>query len=244
MDYETFLQLVKTRRSYRKIKPDPIPDEYIDKLIDVVRWAPSGGNMQPWEVIVVKDPELKAGIKQTIFDYRSNDFFKFEATREDWQGAKWQQRSLEDARLSNAPVFIVVCGDKRTQVGLPMAVRYTKQKLDSIWDSTLAIACIYIHLAATTLGLGTHWVSAVKMPLVQCRIKDCLGIPNEIEVYEMLGVGYPEEDPRLKPMRNRKQMIHYDYCGLDEFRTDKEVRQFIVELRRKRFGRPKEEAKE
>ena len=57
MDYETFLQLVKTRRSYRKIKPDLIPDEYIDKLLDVVRWAPSGGNMQPWEVIVVKAEE-------------------------------------------------------------------------------------------------------------------------------------------------------------------------------------------
>jgi nitroreductase len=125
-----------------------------------------------------------------------------------------------------------------------MAVRYTKQKLDSIWDSTLAIACIYMHLAATTLGLGIHWVSAVKMPLVQCRIKDCLGIPNEIEVYEMLGVGYPDEDPRLKPMRDKKEMIHHDYCGPNEFRTDQEVRKFITDLRRKRFGGPSQEVKE
>lgn len=244
MDYETFLQLVKTRRSYRKLKPDPIPDEYVEKLLEVVRWAPSGGNMQPWEIIVVKDPDLKARIGQAVFDYRSNDFFRFEATREDWQGAKWQQRNPDDARLSKAPVLIVVCGDKRTQVGLPMAVRYTKQKLDSIWDSTLAIACIYIHLAATTLGLGVHWVSAVKMPLVQCRMKDCLGIPNDIEVYEMLGVGFPDEDPRFKHMRDKKEMIHHNYCGPDEFRTDRNVREFITTLRSKRFGLPKQDAKD
>jgi nitroreductase len=236
VDYESLLELVKTRRSYRKIKPDPIPDEYVEKLIEVARWAPSGFNLQPWEFIVVKDPELIKRIGQAVFDYRFNDFYKFEATREDWQGVKWKLHHPDDARLSKAPVFIVLCGDKRTQVGLPMAVRYTTQKLESIWESTLATAFIYMSLAATTLGLGTHWVSAVKIPLVQCRIKSCLGIPDEFEVYDMLGVGYPDEEARLKLMRDKEEMIHHDYCGKDEFRTDEEVRNFIIKIRQGRFG--------
>jgi nitroreductase len=54
MDYETVLELVKKRRSIRRFKTDPIPDDYIDKIIEVARQAPSGFNTQPWEFVVVR----------------------------------------------------------------------------------------------------------------------------------------------------------------------------------------------
>ena len=54
MDYDSFLDLVKKRRSTHAFKPDPVPDEYVDKIIEAARWAPSGANSQPWEFIVVK----------------------------------------------------------------------------------------------------------------------------------------------------------------------------------------------
>jgi len=53
VDFEEFAEVVKSRRAIRKFKPDPIPDETIEKILDVARWAPSGGNAQPWEFIVV-----------------------------------------------------------------------------------------------------------------------------------------------------------------------------------------------
>jgi len=62
MDYESFLELVENRRGIRRFKPDPIPDEYIDKIIEAARWAPSGFNLQPWEFVVVKDKKLKDSI--------------------------------------------------------------------------------------------------------------------------------------------------------------------------------------
>ena len=52
--YECLLEVVKKRRSVRQFKTDPIPDEYIDKIIEVARWAPSGFHTQPWEFVVVK----------------------------------------------------------------------------------------------------------------------------------------------------------------------------------------------
>jgi len=45
MEYDGLLELVKKRRSIRRFKPDPIPDGYIEKIIEVARWAPSGFNM-------------------------------------------------------------------------------------------------------------------------------------------------------------------------------------------------------
>ena len=47
MEYDSLLQLVQKRRSVRKFKPDPIPADYIDKIIEVARWAPSAANSQP-----------------------------------------------------------------------------------------------------------------------------------------------------------------------------------------------------
>ena len=47
MDYQSLLELVDNTRSLRRFKPDPVPDELIDKMIEVARRAPSGFNQQP-----------------------------------------------------------------------------------------------------------------------------------------------------------------------------------------------------
>ena len=46
--YDALLELVKERRTVRRFKPDPVPPDYIAKIIDVARWAPSGFHTQPW----------------------------------------------------------------------------------------------------------------------------------------------------------------------------------------------------
>ncbi|MEM3905002.1 MAG: nitroreductase family protein, partial [Sulfolobales archaeon] len=56
---EELLNFLISRRSIRKFRPDPVPDELILKILDVARYAPSARNSQPWVFIVVKDPEVK-----------------------------------------------------------------------------------------------------------------------------------------------------------------------------------------
>ena len=63
MKYESLIDLLKNRRTIRRFKPDPIPDEFVKKIIEAARWAPSGYNMQPWEFVVVKEE------KRREFDY-------------------------------------------------------------------------------------------------------------------------------------------------------------------------------
>ncbi|MDP2720086.1 MAG: nitroreductase family protein, partial [Dehalococcoidia bacterium] len=55
MQFDEFLTLVRKRRSIRRFKKDPVPDELITKIIDVARWSMSGANAQPWEFVVVKN---------------------------------------------------------------------------------------------------------------------------------------------------------------------------------------------
>ena len=54
-----FMEVVRKRRSIRKYKTDPIPEEVLNQVLEAARLAPSGGNGQPWHFIVVKDPQKK-----------------------------------------------------------------------------------------------------------------------------------------------------------------------------------------
>jgi nitroreductase len=55
----SILEVIKERRSVRKYKPDPIPDEVLQRVLDAARFSPSGKNLQPWKFILVKDESLK-----------------------------------------------------------------------------------------------------------------------------------------------------------------------------------------
>jgi nitroreductase len=237
MDYDSLLELVKKRRSIRRFKPDPIPDENIDKIIEVARWAPSGFNMQPWEFVVVKKPDLKNKIVEYIKAYWAQSK-SMETTREAWQGKPWKTSGVIDAGMdfTTAPVFIILFGDTRTKLGLPMGLRYDEHRCPMVFTSGLASAFLYMHLAATTLGLASQWVSAIATPFAGCMAKDLLGIPHDMQTYDMMALGYPAIQSSDKFMRDQEKMIHYDDCGPKDFRSDDEVKDFVKRARNWTIG--------
>lgn len=233
VEYEEFLEFVKTRRTIRAIRPDPLPDDVLERLLEVARWAPTGFNMQPVELIVIKDLALRRCIREIVDEYKNSDFFALEATREKWQGSPWTPETHGRWETPLAPVFIVVGGDTRRRVGLPMVARYCRQKGDSIFESSLANAFLYLLLAAHCLGLAAQPVSGVKYPKVQGLVKNLLNLPDYLYVYDLLLVGYSamEDGPSAKLVRPLAEMVHYDQAGEDEFMSDEELRRQIAKLR-------------
>ena len=144
MDYESLLELAKKRRTIRKLKADPIPDEYVDKIIEVARWAPSGANSQPWEFIVVKDHELRKSIVNLIQEYDKLSH-KMELVREPELRFHWTA-----AGYGRAPVFIILCGDPRTKEAYPLSA--TLNQGESHLISSLASAFLYMTLAAISIS--------------------------------------------------------------------------------------------
>jgi len=61
-EWRVLHDLITTRMSVRRFKTDPIPDDAVEKILEVARWAMSGANSQPWEFIVVKDPAVKKAL--------------------------------------------------------------------------------------------------------------------------------------------------------------------------------------
>jgi nitroreductase len=233
VQYEEFLAFIKSRRTVRAIKPDPLPAATVDKLLEAARWAPTGFNMQPVELLVVDDPELRAAVRRIVDEYKNSDFFDLEATREPWQGSPWSIASHGRWETPAAPVMIAVLGDTRRRVGLPMAARYAKQKGDSIFESSLANAFLYILLAAHSLGLAAVPCSGVKYPTVEGKVKHLLGLPDYVYLYDLVLVGVSAMDRPLsdKLVRPLDEMVHHDRAADDDFPREDELRRQIVELR-------------
>lgn len=78
-------EAIKGRRSIRAFTKEPISDKEIKKLIDAARWAPSAGNIQPWEFIIVRDAEVKLRLSEA---------------------------ALNQTLIKEAPVVIVVCANQ------------------------------------------------------------------------------------------------------------------------------------
>ncbi|MDP2719712.1 MAG: nitroreductase family protein, partial [Dehalococcoidia bacterium] len=112
--FDEFLAVVRSRRSCRKFKPDPIPDEWVTQIMEAARWAMSGANGQPWEFIVIKDQAMKDKITELFIGNRKR-VFQIERTRiEELRMPAYRNRPEEPPPMRVAPVIIAVVGDRRT----------------------------------------------------------------------------------------------------------------------------------
>jgi nitroreductase len=233
VEYEQLLELLRTRRTVRTLKPDPLPEGVLEKILEVGRWAPTGFNMQPQELLVVEEPGLRQALKEIIEEWIESDFYALEATREPWQGPIWTTGSRGRVSCPAAPVYILILGDTRRRAGLPMNARYEKNKGDSIFESSLSNVFLYLWVAAHSLGLGAQPVSAVKNGKVQGLVKDLLNLPDFIYVFEMLAIGYPalQTKPPAKLMRCAEEMFHQGKAREHEFLSDDELKKQMRKLR-------------
>jgi len=210
--YDCLLDLAKKRRTVRQFKPDPVPDEYITKIIDVARWAPSGFHTQPWEFVVIKDPEVKAKIVAALDEHGP-------AIKDP------SKRDIARSSFRDAPVFILALIDWRAKVGLPYAPR-TNEEAAPLYHSSMANAFLLMHLAATSLGLASQWYTSTSRPAAERAIREIVGIPEALTIYDMMVLGYPAAAPGAKIVRDLADMVHYDACGEQDFRTDDEVEEY------------------
>jgi len=178
----TVMEAIEKRRSIRKFKPDPVPDEMVDQILEAARLAPSGTNRQPWRFQIIKEGELKKKL--------------------------FEEATFGSEHIMQAPV-IIVCGSElltfvKGHELAPPGSDYYGAESDN-WDDLkaflpdahmyTAIAIEHMVLTATALGLGTCWVQRIKFG----QAAKTLGWPRHIVVLTLLLVGYPDEDPPPRP---------------------------------------------
>jgi nitroreductase len=214
------LDVLTSRKSIRRYKPDPVPDEMIDKILEAARWAPTGENYQPWRFIVIRDQEtrnkigdlskLGSGKRMTAWYCMGTMQKRFEKI-EDPQKRAEVLRFMYSGEVSEfskqAPVIIAVIGDLK--IG----------SVDVPYD--LCAAAENILLEAHSLGLGACWVHG---PVAATRdankFKEILGIPtgmNEYKVICYIAIGWPKEQRKHpRPKYPLEDLVYWEKFGNKE----------------------------
>jgi nitroreductase len=167
-----------------RYKPDPVPREAIDKIIDAATKAPNGGNRQPWEFIVITDRDLLTKVGQL---YQEAWFETLGTTPPPNEPPVYRSARYLAHHMPEVPAMILVCADHTLgsapyTLGEPIVRgRYAS----SIW---LAVQNLF--LAARALGLGTRLTTAHLRR--EDEIKALLGIPDHVETMALIPLGYPQ----------------------------------------------------
>ena len=151
------IELLRKRRSIRKYTGQAVDKESLDILIESLLRSPSSQNNQPWEFIIVNEPELLSKLAQ----------------------AKEHGSSF----LKGAPLGIVVCADSAKS---------------NVWVEDCSVASILVQMTAQSLGLRSCWIQIRNRAHDKNRsaeeyVREVLGIPENIMVESIIGIGYPDE---------------------------------------------------
>ena len=191
-------EIMYSLRSMRRLKTDPVPDELIWKVLDAAVRAPSGGNVQPWRFLVVRDAETKRFIQERY--KRGWDRYVVANMKAAAEAAVPMTEQETAARtkmvaaashlaehLHEAPVLLVVCLAPR-RMELPPDPESQPPSPAALYASIFP-AVQNVLLACRAYGLGAT-LTTLHL-LYEPAIKARLGIPAEIETVAMLPIGWP-----------------------------------------------------
>ncbi len=219
-DARQLLTLMRQRRSSRSgfLEDKPVSDEHIRLLLEAARAAPSAGNGQPWEFIVIRDREIRNHIAD-LFKRQLQDKMELERT------IRGHAKVGGSIAFRFAPVLILCLGDPRTSATFPL--RTQEDKAESHFYSSLANALLQMMLMAESLGLGTQYISDVSSPYFSLMLKHLLDIPRELKVYHLMPVGYVSERPQPTSRRPLEAMVHYERYDRSKQRTAEDIERFV-----------------
>lgn len=234
-DYELLHDLVSRRASIRKLKSDPLPEGAVERILEVAHWAMSGANSQPWEYVVVTNPDVKQQLWDAYRDINTDYVFWMEQQRVlELRHPSFQIYEDLDSRHANmpgwahAPALIVLLGDGRRQWGTIQGA-HTFGRMQSHLTDGLANTATLIHLAAAALGFGTqHTTIHIEEPF-----KHILGVPDLLCLHDIIPVGYPAIEPKVGVRRELNEMVHHDHYDRSKYMSNQRVIEYLYELRKK-----------
>jgi nitroreductase len=176
-------EAMETQRAIRRLKPDPVDDEIILRLIDLAIRAPTGSNSQKWEFIVVKDPQVKQGLARLnrqvwrLYSRIGQRITQSNPKRQKILDAvQWQADHFEEV-----PVIIVACLKGRY---IPFLHLSTTTYFGSIFPAVQNLL-----LAARAVNLGAALTTIPIWNLISAR--RILGLPWKITPCAVIPLGWP-----------------------------------------------------
>jgi nitroreductase len=217
----SLFEAIYSARSLRRLKPDPVPDELITRILDAAIRAPSAGNAQNWAFVVVRDAGLR---HQLGVIYR-----KASDIAEAVYAARGRPPHLSDRQfarmleggahlwnhLGEAPVLLIPCQPRplvppREKLPPAVAAHYDNELAYAarIRGASIYPAVQNILLACRALGLGV----VITTNHIRCEdeVKSLLGIPEDVDTFALMPIGWPID--KFGPLTRRPlaEVVHTD----------------------------------
>ncbi len=198
MAYHEFL---RSRRSVRRFKPEPVADAVIERVLLTATSAPSAHNRQPWRFCVVRQQDAKA----RLADAMANEFRR-DLLRDHLPGPEIEARvQTSRGRINSSPVVIVLCMDMSEMDVYPDARRTEAERIMAIQST--AAAGLQLLLAAQAEGLAGVWTCGpLFAPQVVCNALD---LDGNWEPQAMLFIGQPDQKPKPKEMKPLESVVRW-----------------------------------
>ncbi len=190
IDEAQVVQFLRSRRSIRFFKKQPVEKQKIQRLIEIARYAPTGSNAQLVEWLVFNG-------RDTV-----REFAKMVA---DWARALLE-KDPRAAKMAYIPGIVAAwdAGYDAALRGAPALVVASAPKEDLNGTVNLTLALSYLELAAPSLGLGTCWAGILKGALLAWPpLQKAIGLPEKHTHFYPMTLGYPKAKyfrlPERKP---------------------------------------------
>jgi nitroreductase len=198
-------EAINSQRQFTRYKPDPVPKEAIDQMIEAATKAPNGGNKQPWEFIVLTDRGLVAKVGEI---YRDAWLGALGTTPPANEPPVYQAARYLAHHMPEVPAMILACVD-HTRGSIP----YTPGEplVRGRYASSIWLAVQNLFLAARALGIGTRLTTAHLRR--EEDIKVLLGIPDHVETVALIPLGYPSGTFGPTSRRPAREVTSYNRYG-------------------------------
>jgi nitroreductase len=186
-------EAIEARRSIRKFKSDPIPEDILRKILKAATLAPSGKNKQPWRFIVVqgeKRAEMVRLMRKGIETVKERG----ESTGSSLSSAKIMEQ---------APVTIFIFNPYGIS---PWQTHSTDQIIWGVIDIQSTGAAIQnMILVAGDLGIGTLWICDVFYAYEEL----CEWLGETTQLVAAVSLGYPDESPEARPRKTVEEVTRW-----------------------------------
>lgn len=172
------METIKGRRSMRRYQSKEVPEEVLNKVLEAFQWAPSFGNAQCWELIIIKNPAIKEALQATL--------------------AKGNPAKKS---ITKAPLLIAICAKLKSS-GYDKGEALTQIGDWAMYD--LGMANQNLCLMAHNLGLGTVVVAWFDHD----RVNEILEVPSGYKALTIIPLGYPVADAKAPDRRKIGDFTH------------------------------------
>lgn len=176
---------IATRRSIRRFRDDPIPEETLQAILTAAAQAPSAKNRQPWRFVVVRE-EKRAEMVRVMRE----GVAKMKAQGEDTGSSEGSASIMEQA-----PVTVFVFNQQGMHPWLAHSIEQNFQDVVNVQSIGAAIQNML--LAALDLGLGSLWICDVFYAYEELRT----WLGEEGQMIAAVSLGYADESPGARPRR-------------------------------------------